>query len=173
MKYKTFARARNSVLVSTVLLGGGGILLANRGGDAPAVVEEETSQPAQPLAAQPPAAAVPTVPVALTAGPDVPSALDREILDLQTQPLSSGTGTGSALKWRIKRTPLVIELRSDADKDPTKWNRVKVDLDGDKSFDQVWEWKLDGRIKRRTAPADDENYTVTDYLRGDRWVVQQ
>ena len=85
------------------------------------------------------------------------------------KPLTNGEPSGNSRRWRVKRGRLVIELRSDTNKGSTTWNRAKIDLDGNKQFDEAWDFK-NGEVKRRVAPSDDENYSVTYDLRGSTWV---
>jgi hypothetical protein len=47
-------------------------------------------------------------------------------------------------------------------------NRAKVDLDRDDKWDEKWTWD-EGTLSRQLAPADDENYTVTEQWSGDSW----
>jgi hypothetical protein len=98
------------------------------------------------------------------------SALDRKVIELSKSALTNGTSDSSGRKWRIKQDRIVIELRSDTAKGSTTWNRLKIDLDRDKNWDEAWDLKPGKPIKRRIAPADDENYTVTYDLQGETWV---
>ena len=106
----------------------------------------------------------------LDAGPGTLRSIDREVLRLQKEPIANGTSDGSSLKWRVKQGNTVIELRSDTAKGSSTWNRVKLDLDGDKRIDEKWNVRADGTIERQVSTADDDNYTETYRLEGGRWV---
>lgn len=100
------------------------------------------------------------------------SDVDREVLRMQKEPLSNGVPDTKGPKWRVKQGRVVIELRCDQDKGYNTWNRAKVDADGDKQFDETWAFKKDGTIERRVAPNDDQNYTQTFVLDGEKWVAK-
>lgn len=101
------------------------------------------------------------------------SSLDRRVIELSKAPLTNGSSDGAGRKWRVKENRMVVELRSDTAKGFTTWNRIKIDLDRDKNWDEAWDLKPGKPIKRRIAPADDENYTVTYDLQGDTWVKRE
>jgi hypothetical protein len=108
------------------------------------------------------------------AGTEEPlSSLHKDVLELAKQPLTQGTSDGKSRKWRVKRGKITIELRSDTDKGSTTWNRLKIDLDRDKEWDEAWDFVSGKPVKRRTSPADDGVYTVTYDLRGERWVPRK
>ena len=100
------------------------------------------------------------------------SDVDREVLKMQKEPLSNGVPDAKGPKWRVKNGSVVIELRCDKDKGYTTWNRAKVDANNNKQFDETWAFKKDGTVERRVAPNDDQNYTQTFVLDGDKWVAK-
>ena len=100
------------------------------------------------------------------------SDVDREVLRMQKEPLDKGTPDAKGPKWRVKNGSVVIELRCDKDKGYTGWNRAKIDANNNKQFDEAWAFKKDGTVERRVAPADDQNYTQTFVLDGDKWVAK-
>ena len=100
------------------------------------------------------------------------SDVDREVLKMQKEPLDKGTPDAKGPKWRVKSGSVVIELRCDQDKGYTTWNRAKVDANNNKQFDETWAFKKDGTVERKVAPGDDQNYTQTFVLDGDKWVAK-
>jgi hypothetical protein len=186
VKYRTFVLIRNLLVAGALVLGG---FVALRGCGAlldrreevvrqpipPAFTRPQTASP--PVASQPVPA--PTsgprpraTPAANTGAPERQEVdrLHSEVLAMAKEPLSKGEAAGDSRRWRVKRGRLVIELRSDTAKGSKTWNRAKIDLDGDKQFDEAWDIRPDGEVKRRVAPGDDENYTATYDLRGNTWV---
>ncbi len=98
--------------------------------------------------------------------------IDATVLELLKSPLSNGVDDGGSLKYRVKNNPAVIELRSDTAKGFKTWNRVKVDIDGDKNIDEKWTIDATGVIERQVSPADDNNYTEKYKLTGTQWVKE-
>ncbi|WP_395144969.1 hypothetical protein [Armatimonas sp.] len=105
-------------------------------------------------------------------GSNTLSDVDREVLKMQKEPLDKGTPDAKGPKWRVKNGSVVIELRCDKDKGYTTWNRAKIDANNNKQFDETWAFKKDGTVERRVAPADDQNYTQTFVLDGEKWVAK-
>jgi hypothetical protein len=94
----------------------------------------------------------------------------KEIMRLQQQPLTSEgvKNTGEGLQWRVKDNGITVEFRSDTNKGSTTWNRAKVDYNGNKKYEERWDFKGD-TVRRRVSPADDENYTDEYHKNGDQW----
>jgi len=183
MTYNTFILIRNFVGVGLVGLAGFGVMkgCASATAQRPMASGPEVTRPSQATtrstSRREPRPNQSNAPVALatasgTSTPDRQplSALDRKVIGFSKEALSNGTSDGTARKWRIKQDRIVIELRSDTAKGSTTWNRLKVDLDRDKNWDEAWDLKPGKPIKRRIAPADDENYTITYDLQGETWV---
>ena len=180
MKYRSFVLIRNTVVAVLVAGAGFGLIKgctsANRtavapSGSAPVAQQPiRSSTPVQSPAAKPNPAAV-TTPAAASEEPV--SSLHKDVLQLAKQPLTEGTSDGKSRKWRVKRGKITIELRSDTDKGSTTWNRLKIDLDRDKQWDETWDLVPGKPVKRRTSPADDGNYTNTYDLQGERWVPRK
>lgn len=184
MKYRQFVLMRNTVVA--VLIGGAGFGLVKGCSSAARNTSdgshEVASRPlSQRVARNPtpsspaPSAAVPAAAAAgaTTAAEEPLSTIHRDVLELVKQPLTNGTSDGTSRKWRVKRGQIVIELRSDTDKGSTTWNRLKVDLDRDKKWDEAWDLVPGKPIKRRFSPADDGTYTRTYDLKGERWVPRK
>lgn len=186
MKYRTFILIRNCVGAGLVGIAGFGVIKgcasASRQTTVASHVPDENLpgvRKARPSVnskhSQSPANDAPAVQSLAAAAAGTPerqplSALDRKVIGFSKEALTNGSSDGKARKWRIKENRLVIELRSDTDKGSTTWNRLKIDLDRDKKWDESWDLKPGKPIKRRIAPADDENYTVTYDLQGETWV---
>lgn len=160
MKYRTFVKLRAAVLILLVVLAVYGVF-HRRGGQPPQVA-------VAPIAAPPAAAATAQPP----ADPALLTDAQREILHLQGQPLTNGAPAGNSRKWVVDEPGFHAEFRCDTGKGLKYWNRVKIDWNGNKRFDERWDFKPDGTVKRRIAPNDDENYTQERRLEGDRWAPQ-
>ena len=192
MKYRTFIVLRNALVAGVVALGAFGLfkgcssIAADRLSSpavaapeaAPEMAHSEVSVTA-PVAPEPPGAApdrqASRPASAGGAAPDRQplSVVHREVLARAKEPATRGEPAGGSRKWRIKQDRVIIELRSDTGKGSTTWNRAKIDLDRDKNWDEAWDLRPDGKIKRRFAPADDENYTATYDLQGASWVLRK
>jgi hypothetical protein len=96
--------------------------------------------------------------------------IDATVRELLKSPLTNGVDDGGSLKYRVKSPPAVIELRCDTAKGFKSWNRVKLDLDGDKKVDEKWTVTASGAIERSVSPNDNDTYTEKYELRGSEWV---
>lgn len=96
----------------------------------------------------------------------------REILKLQKSPLSKGENKGDSLRWIVSDNGIKAEFRSDKGKGSTTWNRVKIDYNNNKQYEEKWDFKPDGSIKRQVSPNDDGNYTEEYRLQGGKWVLK-
>jgi hypothetical protein len=176
MKYKTFVRLRLGVPVTLAAGGVAGVVATNSAADS-----KPTPQPIKSAApapkktdTQPTAQAGTQKGVALTGKRATPSELsdvDKEVIRLRDRPLSTGINDGTATKFRSKNGAVVIELRADTAKGSTTWNRAKVDLDGDKQFDEKWDF--DGpAVTRKVSPSDDGvTYSEVYKLQNKQWVL--
>lgn len=99
------------------------------------------------------------------------TSIDKEILDYQKSGISTGEidKDGESYKRIINTKDYRLELRNDIKKGFTFWNRIKVDYDKDKNWDEKWTFSKDGKIKREVSPNDNENYEYTYYLKGEQW----
>lgn len=168
MKYDTFVKLR-----------GIGCLALLAAPVALLLVRSNANKAAQQAAPPPPVAVAPQQQSAIPQDRTEPAApltegslsdVDREVLKLQKEPLDRGTPDAKGPKWRVKKGGVVIELRCDQDKGYTAWNRAKIDANNNKQFDETWAFKKDGTVERKVAPNDDQNYTQTFVLDGDKWV---
>lgn len=97
----------------------------------------------------------------------------REILKMQKQPLSNGEDKGESLRWVVSDNGIKAEFRSDKNKGSKTWNRVKIDYNSNKQYEEKWDFKPDGSIKRQVSPNDDNNYTEEYRLQGEKWVLKK
>jgi hypothetical protein len=178
MTYRTFILIRNSVGAGLVALAGFGVMkgCASVAQNTPRSSNSEVTTPRRD-APRKTNNSRPTSVAAATAS-SYPArqqlaALERKVIGFSKEALTNGSSDGSSRKWRIKEDRITVELRSDTGKGSTTWNRLKVDLDRDKNWDEAWDLKPGKPIKRRIAPADDENYTVTYDLQGETWVRRE
>ncbi|MCB9188936.1 MAG: hypothetical protein H6600_08230 [Flavobacteriales bacterium] len=88
----------------------------------------------------------------------------QEIIELQKNtPISAGKpddNNGGVKKW-IEKSTYFIDLRCDKQKGFEYFNRVKLDWDKDKKWDEKWTFHEDGSIKRVISTSDDnETYNI-------------
>jgi hypothetical protein len=182
MKYNDFMRMRRigAVLVMA-LLAVGGFLACNRSQKVdPIPPAPQPNNNTQPILTppdtnnnKPPVITPPTTTNTANTNSNDPLVLmdvHKEILRLQQQPLTveGAKNTGEGLQWRVKDNGITVEFRSDTNKGSTTWNRAKVDYNGNKKYDERWDFK-GNTITRRVSPNDDENYTDSYVKSGDAW----
>ncbi|MCA9666932.1 MAG: hypothetical protein KC503_15140 [Myxococcales bacterium] len=103
--------------------------------------------------------------------PGMPPAGDNSNLIARAVDLSIMRYVGKDLgakkiKDALKGMPYKVNLYQD--KDATTLSRVKIDLDRDGTWDEVW--KVEGsKVKRKASPADDGNYTDKYRWTGNGW----
>ena len=153
MKYEDYIKMRRVGCVALLGLGVvGGFLACNR---------TQATSPSLPPAQNLPASQNPpeTPPIASN-DPLLVTDVQKEIMRLQQQPLTveGAKNTGDGIQWRMKDNGITAEFRSDTSKGFTTWNRAKVDYNGNKKYDERWDFK-GNTIRRRVSPSDDENYT--------------
>jgi len=100
------------------------------------------------------------------------SSMDNEIMQYQR---STNTAAGKpddkgGLKYFITTNAYKLDLRCDQAKGFAYWNRIKVDYDQDKQWDEKWSFSNSGKIKREIASNDDGNYNLAYELQGSNWV---
>lgn len=168
MKYKTFVRLRMAIiLVLVVGVLAGIISLVSNGlqrsvaNDSASTVAPTMDPTEAPTAAATPTQWLPTVAVA---------PFDEEILrTATTASLDEGIDDGESVKWRKKSAQSTVEYRCDKAKGFTMWNRVKIDRDNDKKFDEKWSITSPTEVKRMVSTADDGSYDATYDLTGATW----
>jgi hypothetical protein len=106
------------------------------------------------------AAATPTTATATTTTADGLRPVDRDMFALV-----KSLAPTEKVKDATKGKPYKINLYSD---DGKRFNRAKVDLDRDDTWDESWTWK-GSDVERQVAPADDERYSEVWLLAGEAW----
>jgi hypothetical protein len=168
MKYKTFARLR---LVAILVLCCGAFYGIYK---LAAIGEPISPQGVSGTAVQEPSA-TPVVPDEVSAAtawlPSMDMApFEMEILNTATTAgLDNGTLDGDSRKWRVKTSATTVEYRCDVGKGKTYWNRVKIDRDNDKSFDEKWDIKSGREVKRTVSTSDNGDYDAVYDLKGQTW----
>ncbi len=177
MKYKTFVRLRLGLPLALAAGGVAGVVAASP--DASPKITTTQPDRSNPSGAKP-SAAPSAQPVAakgsalsgVRANPSELSDVDREVLRLRDRPLSDGTPDGASTKYRSKSGTVVIELRADTAKGATGWDRAKVDLDGDKLFDEKWDFRAGNIVTRKVSTADDGvTYSDVYRLQNRKWIL--
>ncbi len=172
MKYKTFSIIIKAVLIAIPILIYVFVVRSCVSGMSDAIQQEEERAKREALAA--PKDTVKQTQEETVGSKELSlSSIQREILQLQKQPISTGKPDGKgSLKRFIAKDDIKIDMRCDKAKGFTTWNRIKIDLDGDKKYDEKWNFRDDGTVARLVAPDDDENYTVEYRLNKDVWKVK-
>ncbi|MBT9554509.1 MAG: hypothetical protein IV100_00715 [Myxococcales bacterium] len=163
MKFKTF---RGFVLVGGGAVVVAGLVFAFRSckDDPEPVAVAQAPLPASPAArsSMPPALPPPVAPVA---GPGTLTAFERQVVERARVALSS-----DKVKDAFSGAAIKVNLYQDAGQ--ALPNRAKLDLDRDDKWDEKWTFERgSGAVTREIAPTDDENYTVSLTLVGERWVA--
>ena len=93
--------------------------------------------------------------------------MDREIIQLVTQPQAAKPNKGKDV---FPKRPYKVNLYVEGD----RVVRAKVDLNRNGKWDEKWSFEADGAtpvIKRQVSPADDDtSYTLTYKVAGEAWV---
>lgn len=99
------------------------------------------------------------------------SETDRTIIDLQkSQVVKNIDKTGKNYKLYKKFTYYIVDMRCDFTKGFSYWNRIKVDLDKDKNYDEKWIINEKGVIRKQVSTNDDGNYDTEYELVNDNWI---
>jgi hypothetical protein len=176
LKYTTF---RNLLLVggACVVVGAGAYACSRStsGSSASGLPSSSASSPAPTAPATvlvvtppdpSPAAPVTSAPASATiASSNGLRPVDRDILAWR----KTATMTGDKAKDVFPGKPYKVDGYKDEGK--TGVSRVKVDLDRDGKWDEKWDFDGD-KVKRKVAPADDENYQQEFRLEGEAWRVK-
>jgi hypothetical protein len=185
VKYKTFARLRLGIPLTLAAGGVAGVVTTSTDASpkiastqpvrstSSGVGQSASTKPSAAPEVQPAAAQGPAL-TGVRANPSELSDIDREVLRLRDRPLSDGTPDGASTKYRSKNGKVVIELRADTAKGATGWDRAKVDLDGDKLFDEKWDFRPGNIVTRKVSTADDGvTYNDVFRLRSRKWVLEK
>ena len=168
MKYRTFRNIRLIVILAFSV----GMIFGLRScmgcGEQPALVEHYPANWGNP-----PAVArqqLQSMPVAGEAIMQITDA-DRAILSYKDSPLVKNLDdSGENYKKFVKTAGFNLDLRCDFGKGFAAWNRIKVDWDKDKKWDEKWSFNDKGEVKRQISPNDDGNYEFIYILQGNQWI---
>jgi len=101
------------------------------------------------------------------------TAMHNTIMSIQKNAtLSEGKpdNNNGGVKLYKKMDSYFLDLRCDKKKGFDYFNRVKVDWDKDKKWDEKWDFRKDGSIKRQSSTNDDKNYDLVQELKDGKWV---
>lgn len=99
------------------------------------------------------------------------TAIDKQILDLQKNPIEKNIDkTGKNYKKYKKYADFIVDIRCDFSKGFSYWNRIKVDFDKDKNYDEKWTFGEKGNIRKSVSTYDDGNYDVEYELVNSTWI---
>lgn len=172
MKYTTFAAIKKSVLIGAPVIGFVFLIRSCAGcGDTQPPLQE------QPYASQQhapqPQMQAPTAKPQYGAQELPLSSTEQEILQLQKEPLSLGKqDDNGSLKRTVKKGSVKLDIRCDQNKGFTSWNRIKVDWDNNKKYDEKWNFRPDGTVARFVSPNDDEDYSIEYRLYNNVWKLK-
>jgi hypothetical protein len=156
MKYRTF----RNIAVSGLLIAGGTVAAVG------AMKFKEADPAPEPTPSDEELKAVirqliPPTPAAATTQSDTGSGttgdaaglrpVDRAALELLARPV-----TEARIKDGTRGKPYKVSVYSD---DRKRWNRLKIDLERDETWDESWTIHADGAVERR-APADGPNRQI-------------
>lgn len=100
------------------------------------------------------------------------SPTDRQIIDHQKSGTATGKQDENGLKQTVVMGGMKLDMRSDTKKGYSYWNRIKVDYNQNRAWDEKWSFGKDGKIRREVSPSDNEDYTIRYTLQGDHWEKQ-
>ena len=101
------------------------------------------------------------------------TAVDNKIIELQQTKITKVLDkSGKNYKKFMKFPDFIADLRCDFTKGFTSWNRIKVDFDKDKNYDEKWSFRENGQIVKQISSADDETYDYEYILRGTTWELR-
>ena len=90
----------------------------------------------------------------------------KDVLKYKDRKISS-----SIIKDVFASSPYKINVYQDKGK--TSVNRIKVDLDRDDKWDEIWTFDENGGISKKVATQDDENYNNTYRWMNNVWELQK
>jgi len=170
MKYTTFAAIKKSVLIGTPLIAFIFLIRSCAGcGNTPEYIPQQQTTTQQTLPQQQTTSAKPSY-----GAQELPlSSAEQEILQLQKEPLSLGKPDDKgSLKRTVKKGMTKLDIRCDQNKGFTTWNRIKVDWNNNKRYDEKWNFRPDGTVARFVAPNDDEDYSMEYRLYNNVWKLK-
>lgn len=102
---------------------------------------------------------------------DMLTSIDRKIINLQKLSLEKNIDkSGKNYKKYKKYAEFIVDMRCDFSKGFSYWNRIKVDLDKDKNYDEKWTFSENGKIRKAVSSNDDELYDIEYELVNNTWI---
>jgi len=99
------------------------------------------------------------------------SEIDKTIISLQKTNIEKNIDkTGKNYKLYKKFSYFIVDMRCDFTKGFSYWNRIKVDLDKDKNYDEKWTINEKGIIRKFISTNDNGIYNEEYELIDDHWV---
>jgi hypothetical protein len=107
----------------------------------------------------------------LTTDNVITAAHEEIIIYQKNTPLSEGKpdDNNGGVKFFKKLPTYQIDFRCDKAKGFDFWNRVKIDWDFDKKWDEKWDFRKNGSIKRQCSTNDDEVYDLIQETVEGKW----
>ncbi len=102
---------------------------------------------------------------------DMLTAIDGKIINIQKISVEKNIDkSGKNYKYYKKYADFIIDMRCDFSKGFSYWNRIKVDLDKDKQYDEKWTFTENGKIRKAVSSNDDEIYDSEYELVNNKWI---
>lgn len=99
--------------------------------------------------------------------------IDNKVIELQqTQVTQVLDKSGKNYKKFMKLPDFIVDLRCDFTKGFSSWNRIKVDFDKDKKYDEKWTFRENGQIIKEISSSDNETYDYEYILKGTAWELR-
>lgn len=99
--------------------------------------------------------------------------IDNKVIELQqTQVTQVLDKSGKNYKKFMKFPDFIVDLRCDFTKGFSSWNRIKVDFDKDKNYDEKWTFRENGQIVKEISSSDNETYDYEYILKGTTWQLR-
>jgi len=101
------------------------------------------------------------------------SDIDNRVLEMQLSDITDVKDKSGKNYKKFKKFPtFIIDMRCDFTKGFTTWNRIKVDLDKDKKYDEKWTFRNNGEVIKEISSSDDENYDYEYKMKDKKWELR-
>ncbi len=101
------------------------------------------------------------------------SDIDNKVLEMQLSDITDVKDKSGKNYKKFKKFPtFIIDMRCDFTKGFTTWNRIKVDLDKDKKYDEKWTFRNNGEVIKEISSSDDENYDYEYQMKDKKWELR-
>lgn len=173
MRYGTFRLLRALVIIGIIT----GVFMLYVSSITPTYEKSTPSNSSISNTYTPPPSTSASAPVSVTAkvgDKSLPlSAVDNKVLELQkTEVTKVEDKSGKNYKNYKKLPTFIVDMRCDFTKGFSTWNRIKVDLDKDKNYDEKWTFRNNGDIIKEISSSDDETYNYEYKLSDNTWELQ-